>query len=218
MAAVNRLERATEVVLKPKDGMFRFEPGQFAFITIDAAGFREAHPFTISSGAAENELRFTMKVLGDYTRRVRSDLAEGADAEVEGPYGRFNPLTGSGRQVWVAGGIGITPFVSALRSMAPGHGKVIRLYYCVRTAAEALFFDALEGLAADLGGVTIARFDSDAGTRIDAHAIKRDLGGELGDWSFFLCGPRPMVAAVSEGLKKQRVPTRRIHNEEFELR
>lgn len=218
VAAVNRLERATEVVLKPKDGMFPFEPGQFAFVTIDAAGFREAHPFTISSGATENELRFTMKVLGDYTRRVRCDLVEGAEAEVEGPYGRFNPLNGSEKQVWVAGGIGITPFLSVLRTMASGHGKVIRLYYCVRTAAEALFFDELEGLASDLGDVTIARFDSDAGARIDAQAIKRDLGGELGNWSFFLCGPRPMVAAVSEGLRKQRVSARRIHNEEFELR
>lgn len=82
----------------------------------------------------------------------------------------------------------------------------------------ALFFDELEGLAADLVGVTIALFDSDAGARIDAHAIKHDLGGDLGDWSFFLCGPRPMVAAVSEGLKKQHVSARRIHSEEFELR
>lgn len=87
----------------------------------------------------------------------------------------------------------------------------------MRTAAVALFFDELECLAADLVGVTIARFDSDAGARIDAHAIKRDLGGDLGD-RFFLCGPRPMVAAVSEGLKKQHVSARRIHNEEFELR
>lgn len=51
VVAVNRLARATEVVLEPKDGRFRFEPGQFAFVTIDAPGFREAHPFTISSGA-----------------------------------------------------------------------------------------------------------------------------------------------------------------------
>ena len=79
-------------------------------------------------------------------------------------------------------------------------------------------FDELEGLASDLGDVTIARFDSDAGARIDAQAIKRDLGGELGNWSFYLCGPRPMVAAVSEGLRRQRVSARHIHNEEFELR
>ena len=105
LSAVNRLERATEVVLEPKKGrMFPFEPGQFAFVTIDADGFREAHPFTISSGAKEDGLRFTMKVLGDYTRRVRDELAAGADAGIEGPYGRFNPLRGPEKQVWVAGG------------------------------------------------------------------------------------------------------------------
>ena len=218
VAAVNRLERATEVVLEPKDGMFRFEPGQFAFVTINAAGFREAHPFTISSGAQESGLRFTMKVLGDYTRRVRDELSAGVDADVEGPYGRFNPLRGSEKQVWVAGGIGITPFLSVLRTMTPKHGRTVRLYYCVRVAAEALFFGELEARAGELGGVTIRRFDSNAGARIDADAIRNDLGGDPGDWSYYLCGPKPMVAAVSEGLKTQGVPGRRIHNEEFELR
>ena len=202
----------------PKDGMFPFEPGQFAFVTIDGTGFREAHPFTISSGAHENRLRFTMKVLGDYTRRVRDALRAGADADIEGPYGRFNPLRGSEKQVWVAGGIGITPFLSVLRTMSPGHGRTVRLYYCVRVAAEALFFDELEARAAALGGVTVARFDSATGARIDASAIRNDLGGGLAGWSYYLCGPKPMVNAVSEGLKTHGVPPRRIHNEEFELR
>ena len=218
LATVNRLERATEVVLKPKDDMFAFEPGQFAFVTIDADGFREAHPFTISSGAKEDGLRFTMKVLGDYTRRVRDDLAEGVDVDIEGPYGRFNPLRGSEKQVWVAGGIGITPFLSVLRTMEPGHGKTVRLYYCVRSAREALFFDELEARAAELGGVTIRQFSSETGARIGADAIKDDLGGGLDTCDYYLCGPKSMVAAVSDGLKKQDVPTRRIHSEEFELR
>ena len=218
LAEVNRLERATEVVLKPRGRMFPFEPGQFAFITIDAAGFREAHPFTIASGAREDRLRFAMKVLGDYTRRVRDDLSAGADVAVEGPYGRFNPLKGSEKQVWVAGGIGITPFLSALRTMSPGHGKTVQLYYCVRTAREALFFSEMERSAASLGGVTIARFDSDAGARISADFINDDLGGELGDWSYYCCGPKSMVMAVSEGLTKHGVPARSIHREEFELR
>lgn len=218
VTAVNRLERATEVVLRPKDGMFPFEPGQFAFVTIDAAGFREAHPFTISSGANEGELRFTMKVLGDYTRRVRDALSAGADVAVEGPYGRFNPLRGSDKQVWVAGGIGITPFLSVLRTMTPGHGKTVRLYYCVRTASEALFFSELQARAAEAGGVTITLFSSDAGARIDADAIGAGVGETLTDWSYYLCGPKPMVAAVSEGLARRGVSARRIHNEEFEFR
>ena len=218
LSAVNRLERATEVVLAPKKGMFRFEPGQFAFVTIDADGFREAHPFTISSGATEDGLRFTMKALGDYTRRVRDSLAAGADVNVEGPYGRFNPLSGPAKQVWVAGGIGITPFLSALRTMAPGHGKTVRLYYCVRTAREALFFEELEARAAELGGVTITRLDSDTGARIDAAKIADDVGGSPEEWSYYFCGPKPMIAAVSNGLTKQGVSARRIRKEEFEFR
>ena len=51
---------------------------------------------------------------------------------------------GAEKQVWVAGGIGITPFISVLRTMAPGHGKTVRLYWCVRTEREALFLDELD--------------------------------------------------------------------------
>ncbi len=218
LVAVNRLERATEVVLKPKSRMFSFEPGQFAFITIDADGFKEAHPFTISSGSTEDGLRFTMKTLGDYTRRVRNDLTAGADVEIEGPYGRFNPMRGGEKQVWVAGGIGITPFLSVMRTIKPGHGKTIRFYYCVRTEREALFFDELETRAAEIGGVSISRFDSDVGALLDADAIKNDVGEAIGDWNFYFCGPKPMTVAISKGLIEQGVSARRIHKEEFEFR
>ena len=218
LAVVNRLERATEVVLRPQEEMFSFEPGQFAFITIDKDGFREAHPFTISSGAKEDRLRFTMKVLGDYTRRIRDALTAGAEVAVEGPYGRFNPLKGLPRQVWVAGGIGITPFLSVLRTMEPNHGRTIRLFYCVRTAREALFFGELQSRAAQLDGVTVTLFDSDAGVRINTDGIRTALDGPLEEWSYFLCGPKPMIAALSQGLRKQGVPRRRVHREEFEFR
>lgn len=218
VAAVNRLERATEVVLEPKGGMFAFEPGQFAFVTVDTDGFREAHPFTISSGAGEDVLRFTMKVLGDYTRRVRDGLSPGAEAAVEGPYGRFNPLRGPAKQVWVAGGIGITPFLSALRTMRPGHGRTVRLYWCVRSAREAVFLDEVRTRAESLGGVAVTLFDSQSGARLDADAIAAELGGDPKDWSCWLCGPKPLVTAVSTAMAARGVPRRRIHAEEFEFR
>lgn len=219
VVAVNRLERATEVVLRPRAGRLHFEPGQFAFLTIDAAGFREAHPFTIASGANEDRLRVTMKVLGDYTRRVHHDLAPGAAVEVEGPYGRFTPLRGPARQVWVAGGIGITPFLSVLRTLAgPAPGKTVRLYYCVRTAGEALFLGELETLAAGLDGVTVTLVASDGGPRLTAARIAADLEGGPGAWSCWLCGPKPMVAGLTADLVRCGVPAGGIHAEEFELR
>lgn len=218
LQAVNRLERATEVVLHPKQRMFPFKAGQFAFVAIDADGFQEAHPFTISSGTREPQLRFTMKVLGDYTRRVRDELDAGADVTVEGPYGRFEPLQGSDKKVWVAGGIGITPFLSALRTIAPGHGRTVRLYYCVRSVREALFLDEVEALAKAAGGVTVTRVVSEAGERLDAGAIDTALGGALADWSYYLCGPQPMITAISKGLLARGARARRIHHEAFEFR
>ena len=198
--------------------MFPFEPGQFAFITIDAGGFREAHPLTIAFGANEARLRFTLKVLGDYTRRVRDDLTAGADVDVEGPYGRFNLLKGSEQQVWIAGGIGITPFLSVLRTMSPGHGRTVRLYYCVRTAKEAPFHSELERPAVCSGDVAITRLDSDRGARISTDVISADVGGALRDWSYYCCGPQSMIVAVSDGLNEYGVSEHRIHREEFEVR
>ena len=218
VAEVNRLERATELVLEPVGAMFRFEPGQFAFITIDADGFREAHPFTISCGTREGRLRFTMKALGDYTRQVRESLAVGASVSIEGPYGRFNPLKGEAKQVWVAGGIGITPFLSVLRSMEPGQGKTVRLYYCVRTKAEALFLDELSAHAGAAGGVTVLPIESANGLRLDAETIRKELRGEFREWGYYFCGPKPLVAAVSAGLIEHGVSELRIHTEKFEFR
>ena len=125
LAKVNRLRRASELVLEADREMFAFRPGQFAFITVKDKGFAEAHPFTISSGVDEGRLRLTIKVSGDFTRRVRDSLTPGAVVEIEGPYGRFDPLSDRTRQVWIAGGIGITPFLSALRSMSPDQGREV---------------------------------------------------------------------------------------------
>ena len=91
LAALNRLERATEVVLEPKKQMFPFEAGQFAFISINAAGFKEPHPFTISSGAKEDRLRFTIKALGDYTRRVQEELTTGVMSILKDHTGNSTP-------------------------------------------------------------------------------------------------------------------------------
>ena len=159
-----------------------------------------------------------MKVLGDYTCRIRDALTAGAEVAVEGPYGRFNPQKGAQKQVWVAGESGSRPSCPWCARLEPEHGRTIRLNYCVRTAREALFFSELQSRAAELDGVTVTLFDSDAGARIDTDPIRTDLGGALGEWSFYLCGPKPMVAALSQGLRRLSVPQRRVHREEFEFR
>ena len=218
LEAVHTVGSATELVLRSDGSMFDFTPGQFAFVEIDAPGFREAHPFSISSGAWEGHLRFTVKALGDYTRRLRDHVhLLGATVRVEGPYGRFNPLGGLDRQVWIAGGIGITPFLSVMRSLDPEHGKTIRLYYCVREGKEAVFWDELTQRAI-LGGVSLHRIETETGARLGVERLVADLGDDLMRWEYYLCGPQPLTGAISGGLRRRGVPARQIHDEAFELR
>ena len=106
---VNALERATELVLKPLEQVVDFRPGQFAFIEVQGKGWKEPHPFTISSAPSEDNLRFTLKVLGDWTRKVREELQVGGEVLVRGPYGRFDAAKAGPKQIWLAGGIGLTP-------------------------------------------------------------------------------------------------------------
>ena len=218
IAAVHTVGRATELVMRPGGPMFDFTPGQFVFVEIDAPGFREAHPFSISSGAREGCLRLTVKALGDYTRRLRDHAHPlGASVRVEGPYGRFDPLGGPDRQVWIAGGIGITPFLSVMRTLDPVHGRTIHFYYCVREAKEAVFWGELTQRAI-LVGVSLRRIETETGARFEVERLVADLGDDLTRWDYYLCGPQPLTSAISKGLRRREVPARQIHDEAFELR
>ena len=91
------------------------EAGQFAFVDFDDP--EAAHPFTISSAwQNDGQLMFTIKALGDYTRTLAESLHLGQGVVVEGPYGRFNFQGTQSRQIWIGGGVGITPFIAALKA------------------------------------------------------------------------------------------------------
>lgn len=100
----------TEVVCRLDEGWRGHRPGQFAFATFDR--LEGAHPFTIAGAdRGDRRVRFQIKALGDYTRGLAQRLQPGRPMQVEGPYGCFDlPQSLDGReQIWIAGGIGVTP-------------------------------------------------------------------------------------------------------------
>ncbi len=217
--AVNALERATEVVLKPVGDMIDFKPGQFAFVEVQGKGWSEPHPFTISSAPGEDRLRFTMKVLGDWTRKVREELQPGRDVMVRGPYGRFDAAKVAGKkQIWVAGGIGLTPFLSKLRAMQPGDDRQIHLVYAAREEQDAIFLDELKSRAAELGNITLIPLFSEDGDFARVDNMKENLPDPLSSYEYFMCGPKPMIDGLMTDLKKEGVSRRAIHTEAFEFR
>ncbi len=124
-------------------------PGQFAFVTFDDK--EGAHPFTIASADhGDRVISFQIKALGDYTRSLATRLQPGQTVRVEGPYGRFdiarcNPRA---RQIWIAGGIGVTPFLAWLESLQanPDSAPAADLHYCTRDQATDAFVPRLESL------------------------------------------------------------------------
>jgi predicted ferric reductase len=103
----------TELSLKPDNKNLQFEAGQFCFFRFLSISEKEQHPFTISSHPSENNIRLSIKKLGDFTNEISRNLITLDKVMLEGPYGNFKlkSITGE-KQIWIAGGIGITPFLS----------------------------------------------------------------------------------------------------------
>ena len=194
-------------------------PGQFAFVTFDEK--EGAHPFTIASADQGNRvIRFDIKALGDYTGNLAARLQAGQDMRVEGPYGRFdlarcNPHA---RQIWIAGGIGVTPFLAWLESLesAPAQAPEADLHYCTRDQARDAFVPRLERLCATLPSIRLHLHGARQGASLTAESLIRSLGSEQQAEVWF-CGPSGLADALRNGL--DRLGRRlRFHQEAFEMR
>ncbi len=193
-------------------------PGQFAFVTFDAA--EGAHPFTIASAdRGDRTVTFAIKALGDYTRTLHRKLGEGSPVLVEGPYGRFglSRTNSRARQIWVAGGIGITPFISWLESMQGEHVTNVSadLHYSVRDRETDPFIKRLQNMCAALPEVHLHVYDKRNGP-LTADVLAADLN-EAKQVEVWFCGPRDFADALREGLQAftSRVS---FHQEAFEMR
>ncbi len=215
VAEVVRLnDEVVEVTMVPKGERLKFVPGQFVFVSFkDEQVGEESHPFSISSGKDEENLRVTIKRLGDYTKRLEN-LRPGTEVEIEGPYGRFSfALVKEKQQIWIAGGIGVTPFLSMARSLKDDQGYEIDLYYCTRNDAEAMHLRELESLAGELR--VLPYYSAERG-HVTVEAIEQ-LSAGLKDKAIFICAPVKMIKSIREQLVNRGVDNELIYSEEFEL-
>ena len=239
VVAVNRLdEHVTEIVMEPRGKALEHEPGQFVFVNFRSLEMgaelrpfelsaerqvlavrpgeirNQFHPFSITSAPGEPVLRITVKALGDYTSALRR-LEPGAEAVVEGPYGSFSHRRAPRReQVWVAGGIGVTPFLSMARTLRAGDGVDATFYYCVEHVDEAHFVDELRAVEREHGGLRLVIVPRDrdgflTGTRI---AAEHD---DLSARDVLVCGPPAMIESLREQLADVGLPAESFHAEEF---
>ncbi|MDE0928622.1 MAG: ferric reductase-like transmembrane domain-containing protein [Acidimicrobiales bacterium] len=198
VAEVTRYGKITELGLAPVGGKLKHHPAQFATIKLQIKGMSEPHTFTIASAPHEPNLRFFIRDLGDWTGRLQEMDLLGADVYVEGPFGEFAPMPKKPAPTyWIAGGVGITPFLSMTETLSPVEldDRPV-LMYCVRSREDAMAFAALERAAAD-GRIRLEWFESSAGRRFNSTTFAELVAGKnLQGAHLAACGPSGLIQTV----------------------
>ena len=224
------LGNAWTLVLEPiGHNGFRFIPGQFAWITVRNSPFADAeHPFSISSSAEDSsKLAFTIKELGDFTSTIKN-LQIGEKVYVDGPFGSFSVdrHQHANEFFFIAGGVGITPVTSMLRTLADRkETRKLTLVYANKEWDQITFRDELEELKNKLNLNIIyvlekppANWHGETGF-INQAILDKILPGdkEKNKAEIFICGPGPMMNAVEKTLDKMGFWSGDFHSERFDL-
>lgn len=216
--SVDRITDAVvEIALRPLSASVASAAGQFVLVAFfDGATFRgcrEYHPFTVSSIQPDGQISIGVKSLGDCTQMIQS-VEVGVAARVQGPFGVFLAERPPGAELWVAGGIGITPFIAQLRESSPRWPTI--LLYLYRRETDAAFLHELRTLAAAaplLSLNAVATGDD----LPDLPSILPD-SATLSGLHCYLCGPPPLITGIRQVLVERGVKADHIHFERFDFR
>ncbi|MFH1493533.1 MAG: ferric reductase-like transmembrane domain-containing protein [Pseudomonadota bacterium] len=202
------------------EGWRGHRPGQFAFISFDPK--EGPHPFTIASAdQGDRIIAFQIKALGDYTRKLAAQLHAGQAVKVEGPYGRFDISRHDSRaqQVWIAGGIGVTPFLAWLESLLaqPENAPAADLHYCTRDSDMDPFVARLTSLCATLPRIRLHIHGTRQGNQLDAaNMVTGNNDSRLTE--IWFCGPQGLAENLKKDLHASWRGKFRFHQEAFEMR
>ena len=208
---------------------FAYEPGQYLEINLD-------HPnpddrgttrwFTMSSSPTEGDLMLTTRLVERHSsfKQALFGLKAGDSVEVKGPMGKFLlPQDSSVPLVWIAGGIGITPFRSQLKFIIDNEeSRDITLIYSNRTKGDICFDELWQQASEKLAKFKLIStlvdeipqgWHGETGM-VDEAMIKKAVG-QLGGKQYFISGPEPMVEAFKPKLVAMGIADTAIHQDWF---
>lgn len=208
-------KNVTRFRLAPLGRMIAPQPGQFAYL--QNKRYSESHPFTVSHfDSVSGEISFSIKAVGPYSRRLTT-LQPGDTVFIDGPYGTFTKEIGHSDQpvVVIAGGIGITPFIRHFEQRAIDY-----LFWGCQTEADIAYRDVIETSGAKICYVLSKETKQKPGYEIgiiDVELLKNKLKQPLSRYTFYLCGPPPMMKSLHKQLTDHGVEPVQIHQEKFSL-
>lgn len=214
-----RQDQTLDLVMRPVTARMMYEPGTFVFIRIPHHGrhAQELHPFSISSTPVDRDLRLSIKMVGDFTRSLKT-LEPGRAVDVYGPFGGFTPhrFAQYRRLVFIGSGIGITPFLSMLAFEETNRDfRRIWLYYVVRDREHAPYDEEIRSsyLKAD-SFIDYELWETATRKRLTAERVMQDVA-PLDNYAVMLCGRPEFVADMTRQFHERGVPIDRIISEEL---
>ena len=215
---VQRLNKTTlTVILAPARRSLSFTAGQFVFLALGGAGGWERHPFSVSSSSSDARVELTIKASGDYTRDLYDQLQPGVPAKLAGPFGGFDYRQGGHDQIWIAGGIGVTPFLSWIRSIDGQFDRAVDFYYSVAHVDDAVYLDEIRRVSDGQPSLRLHLVSADTDGMLTPDEVIRAVPPGTSPW-VYMCGPPPMMKAFSTGLHRLGVRRSRIRWEQFGAR
>ncbi len=211
----SRIEKdILEITVRPDDPDFSIRSGQFVRLSFDEAEY--PHPFTVSEvtrdGNGRTEYSVLVKALGSYTGKIQNEDLVGRQAYFQGPYGEFMSSVPSS-SLWVAGGIGISPFIAKLNDKSC-HLEDVTLVWSFRSKEEKLLRH-LEELCAGRG-VRLFAFNTAQGERISWNGRFAEITDELKPKAAFFCGPASLEKALRSNLRLKGITS--VKSEYFNWR
>jgi predicted ferric reductase len=210
---------AVHLVLAPMKHALPFTPGQFAFISMQHDGLREPHPFTIASGSdPDGHVHFVIRSLGDYTEKLIKETQIGMRAEIYAPWGRFKRPATAKREIWIGGGVGISPFIAWLADRSAAQFEKVTLFYFFTPGRDFPRVQVLNELARERGAEFVPISTGPAGPEFSERLqdAVRTTGAESVEIAF--CGPKGLLKVVRARMKDVGIPSSNLTHEYFEFR
>ncbi|MFA5889129.1 MAG: ferric reductase-like transmembrane domain-containing protein [Candidatus Paceibacterota bacterium] len=186
---------------------YRFQAGQYANLIFLQKKMWFHHPFSYSDSYNSKYLRFTIKSSGDFTSKIEK-LKIDSLVWIDGPLGTFTLKQAIKKKfLFIAGGIGITPILSIIKSLPPQSGSI--LIYSNKNEKNLIFKEELKQ-----SNVKTYFFITKQNQRIDINKIN-ELCQDYSERDVYICGPTQMIKNISENLIRVGVSTNQIHFERF---
>lgn len=204
---------------------FRYQAGQFLTVRVTLDGRELRRCYSMSSAPVQDELQITVKrdPGGAVSNWINDTAAEGVELHAAPPEGRFVLREASDAAdvlVAFAGGSGITPIISLVRTVLATSSRPIRLFYANRARESAIFARVLDGLADAHPDrlVIVHHFDEDGGV-VTPSAIEHfiDPVDPVDSADYYICGPAPFMETVEKAVLKSGAPGTRVHLERFSV-